>query len=304
MRIVITGACGFIGKNLVKSLNEIGFTDIVIVDRLNSILRLDGLKYSEFFTPDLITFKEGDVLVHLGATTSTTSDDLWEMTNNNFTYSTKIMKDAFEKGCRVIYASTAGVYGNGTDFTDSDDYDHIRLMKPITPYAQSKQLLDMWNIYKGKKAAGLRFYNVWGNYEQHKGPMESLVSKKFHEIKAGIPQQLYFHSTQTLARDFIYAKDVVKIIKKFISSDVTGVFNVGTGIALSWHELLTNYFEVFGNPAIIDPVEFPKDRESNYQFYTKSDNTKLLSLDFMKDYQFYHVYDALKDYIHDRETKL
>lgn len=301
MSIVITGACGFIGKNLVKSLNEDGFTDIVIIDRINSIPRLESLKYAEFLTPDLFRIHKGDVLVHLGATTSTTSSDQWEMLTNNFVYSTNIIKQAYEHNCRVIYASTAGVYGNGTDFTDQDDYDHVRLMNPITEYAKSKQLLDMWNLHKGKKAVGLRFFNVWGNYEQHKGPMESLVSKKFNEIKAGIPQKLYFHPTQMLARDFIYAKDVVKIIKKFITSDVTGLYNVGTGIALSWHELLTNYFEVFGNHAIIDPIEFPKDREENYQFYTKADTTKLLQLDFMKDYEFYHVYDALKDFVHDRE---
>ncbi len=304
MRIVITGACGFIGKNLVKSLNYQGIYNIAIVDRVNSIERLSGLNYTEFFTPDLITFKKDDVLVHLGATTSTTSNDLLEMLSNNFNYSVKIMNEAMLNGCRIIYASTAGVYGNETNFTDSDDYEQVQSLKPITPYAQSKLFLDMWNIRNGKNAVGLRFFNVWGNYEQHKGAMESLVSKKFHEIKAGLPQKLYFHETKTLARDFIYVKDVVKIIKKFIFSDVNGIFNVGTGISLSWHELLTNYFEVFGNPAIIDPIEFPKERENNYQFYTKSDNAKLLSLDFMKDYQFYHIHDALKDYVYDRENKL
>lgn len=301
MRIVITGAGGFIGQNLLKYLNDVHFQKIVAVDTVDAIPRLSHLTYDEFFTPNLITFSEGDVLVHLGACTDTMEIDEDFIKKNNLDYSTNIIKDALSKGCRVIYASSAGVYGNETNFIDSDNYDNIEKLNPTTPYARSKQFLDMWNIKNGNKCVGLRFFNVWGDREQHKGRMESIISKKYHEIKVGIPQQLYFHPNRTFSRDFIYVKDVVKIIMGFIHSDATGIYNVGTGISLPWHELISNYFEVFGNAAIIEPIEFPKDRESNYQFYTKSDNTKLLSLDFMKEYEFYHIQDALKDFIHERQ---
>lgn len=304
MRIVITGAAGFIGQNLLKYLNDSHFKKIVAVDTVEAIPRLSHLDYEEFSTPDLITFKEEDILVHLGACTSTLETDKDFIKKNNIDYSIKIMKDALLKGCKVIYASSAGVYGNETNFTDSEIYEDIENLKPTTLYAQSKQLLDMWNVKNGNKCVGLRFFNVWGDREQHKGRMESIVSKKYYEIKDRITQKLYFHPDKIFSRDFIYVKDVIKIIMGFIHSKVTGIYNVGTGISLPWHELITNYFEVLGNPAIIEPVEFPKERESNYQFYTKSDNTKLLSLDFMKDYQFYHIQDALKDYIHERESRL
>lgn len=301
MRIVVTGAFGFIGQNLLKYLNSINFKRVVAVDTIEAINRAKDLVYEEFFTPNLITFFEGDCLIHLGACTDTMETDENFIKKNNIDYSIKIIKEALSKGCRVVYASSAGVYGNETNFIDSDNYADIKSLNPTTPYAMSKQSLDMWNIKNGNKCVGLRFFNVFGDREQHKGRMESIVSKKYDEIKAGIYQQLYFHPNKTFSRDFIYVKDVVKIIIGFIHSDVTGIYNVGTGVSLPWHELITNYFEVFGNPAIIEPIEFPKDRESNYQFYTKSDNTKLLSLDFMKDYKFYHIQDALKDFIHERQ---
>lgn len=304
MRIVITGAAGFIGQNLIKYLNEEGFHRIVVVDTVESIPRLNGLIYEEFFTPDLITFQEGDVLVHLGAHTDTMETDETVIMHNNFFYSTDLIRKAWEKGCRVIYASSAGVYGNSDCFNDDEDLCAIEDLKPTTPYAKSKKSLDWWNVATGTRCVGLRFFNVWGDREQHKGRMESIVSKQYHEIKEGLPQRLYFHPDKTFSRDFIYVKDVVKIIIGFIHSNVVGIYNVGTGISLPWHELITNYFEVFGNPAIIEPVEFPKDRENNYQFYTKSDNTKLLNLDFMKDYEFYHIQDALKDFIYERENNV
>ena len=303
MRVVVTGAAGFIGQNLIKYMNRMGFDRIVAVDEIDSIPRLAGLFYEEFYTPDIVIFKEGDVLVHLGACTDTMNTDADFMRANNFVYSTKLIKKAWEMNCRVIYASSAGVYGNKEEFTDSNDYDHIRLLEPSTIYGKSKQLLDMWNIHNGNKCIGLRFFNVWGDREQHKGRMESIISKKYYEIKEGLSQQLYYHPAKTLSRDFIYVKDVVKIIENFIYSGAAGIYNVGTGISLPWNELITNYFEVFGNVAIIEPVEFPKDRAANYQFFTKSDNTKLLTVEFMKDYQFYHIQDALKDFIHERESK-
>jgi ADP-L-glycero-D-manno-heptose 6-epimerase len=303
MRIVITGAAGFIGQNLIKHLNSIGFTRIVAVDTVQSIPRLTGLVYEEFFTPDIVDFQKEDVLVHLGANTDTMETDVEAIIQNNYRYSMQLIIKALGKGCRVIYASSAGVYGNDTDFTDSEDFDTICKLNPTTTYARSKQHLDIWNLAIGTKCASLRFFNVFGDREQHKGRMESIVSKKYYEIKEGLPQQLYFHPAKTFSRDFIYVKDVVKIIIGFIHSDAVGIYNVGTGISLTWHELMTNYFEVFGKPAIIEPVEFPKERESNYQFYTKSDNTKLLSLDFMKNYEFYHNHAALKDFIHERQIR-
>lgn len=306
MRIVITGGCGFIGMNLIKYLNDKLFFNILISDYSEFHSRLDEFRYADVTTPDKLReeLREGDVLVHLGAITSTTETNSELLMNNNFNYSVGLINMALLKKVRVIYASSAGVYGNGDTFKDTETIKEMKSLRPTTWYAESKLYLDKFNVGTGKRSLGLRFFNVWGDREQHKGNMESIISKKYYEIEAGIPQQLYFHPTKTLSRDFIYVKDVVNIIGKFIENDITGIYNVGTGISMTWNELITNYFEVVGNEAIIEPVEFPKDRESNYQFFTKADITKLLALDCMKDYQFYHIQDALKDFINDREIKL
>jgi ADP-L-glycero-D-manno-heptose 6-epimerase len=308
MRIVITGGCGFIGMNLLKHLNNKMFFNIIVSDYVEFHSRLDGFRYAKITTPnklkdEILELEKGDILIHLGANTSTVETEHGQIMNNNFNYSAGLFCRALSKGIRIIYASSAGVYGNGNSFKDTENIKEMKSLNPATWYARSKLYLDKWNIATGTRCLGLRFFNVWGDYEQHKGNMESIISKKYYEIKAGIPQKVYFHPTKTLSRDFIYVKDVVNIIAKFIYNDITGIYNVGTGVSLPWNELLTNYFEVVGNEAIIEPTEFPKDRESNYQFYTKADTTKLLSLDCMKDYQFYHIQDALKDFTHDRESR-
>jgi ADP-L-glycero-D-manno-heptose 6-epimerase len=305
MKYVITGAAGFIGSNLIKYFNELGIFNIVAIDTIDAWPRILDLNYDCFLSPDRFLISEGDVLIHLGACTDTQETNVEYIMNNNFTYSTNIIEQALAKNCRVIYASSAGVYGNGSNFADSEYFDDVAWLSPTTPYARSKQHLDLWNIATGivaggMKCTGLRFFNVWGDREQHKGRMESLVSSKYNEIIEGKPQRLFSHPTKKLSRDFIYVKDVVKIIHRFASSQKTGIFNVGTGISTTWHELVNNYFDAVGKSAIIEEVEFPKEREDNYQFFTQSDNTKLLGLEFMKNYRFYSLPEAFKDFIHER----
>jgi ADP-L-glycero-D-manno-heptose 6-epimerase len=306
-RYLITGACGFIGSTLIQHLNGRGITDIVAIDKLVNA-NLCGLQitmflhYSQPLTPAIM--KGGDVLIHLGACTDTQETDAKFVMEHNFSYSTQLITAAIERGCRVIYASSAGVYGNEDYFSDSEDLADFKHLKPATIYAESKKRLDAWKLTQRMPCAALRFFNVWGERERLKGRMESIVSKRYADISAGMTIPLYRHPLRPLSRDFIYVKDVVKVIERMAAHQVDGIFNVGTGSSITWDTLITTYATVLGVVPAIRFIDMPTERGDNYQYYSKSDSRKLLGLTCMQGFSFMPLDGALSDFVQERKRRL
>lgn len=307
MKYIITGGAGFIGSTLIKYLNDRDISNIVIVDLKDTyttkIENILDLKYKDYIFPETVEmslFEPGDVLIHLGACTDTQETNKRFMLRNNLDFSKKIMLMASKAGCRIIYASSAGVYGNENYFSDSENIEDFKFLKPTTIYAESKKRLDQWKIQNKINAAGLRFFNVWGNRERYKGRMESIISKKYEDILNGNKIQLFTSKKYPMSRDFIYVNDIIRVIEIFIKNNENGIFNLGTGESITWKFLMEEYARHLEKDCIIDEIELPTERFNNYQFYSKSDNTKLLNLKSMRNFKFTPIETALKDFIDER----
>lgn len=308
--IIVTGGAGFIGSALVKSLNESGREDILIVDNLGKSEKwknLVNLKFNDYIHKkrlfrELKYLPEVDTIYHLGACSSTTEDDGDYLYQNNFRYSRRLAEFALNNGIRFIYASSAATYGAGEQgYSDSDLLTHK--LKPLNRYGYSKLLMDKWILRHGLEAGvcGLRFFNVFGPNEYHKGSMKSMVYKGFEQIEATGSVKLFKSNHPNFAdgeqqRDFIYVKDVVKVIKWLGSRpEVNGIFNVGTGIAHSWKDLMQAAFAATGQPENIEFIEMPEKLKGAYQNYTCAIMDKLRNAGYTDD--FMRLQDSVADYI-------
>ena len=266
--IMVTGGAGFIGSNYIKYLNSIGITDILVVDsKLDNYKNLEGLKYTSYLdkndineTTDLSGLK---AIIHLGATSDTmASSELCY--DNNYKYTLQLFFNAIRHHVPFIYASSASVYGNnGT---------------PLNYYAVSKLMAD---ITINNRAVGLRFFNVYGPNESHKGEMRSFITK----ICDG--NMKLFRGTEQSARDYIYIKDVVKIIDYFRIHYKPGIYDVGTGTNITYNEIFKEIGKV---PNMID---MPKELEGKLQVGTKADLGPLRTAGYVD--KFYSLKEALKE---------
>ena len=266
--IMVTGGAGFIGSNYIKYLNSIGITDIIVVDsKLDNYKNLEGLKYIRYLDKndiyDITQFIGVDAIIHLGATSDTTaSSELCY--DNNYKYTLQLFFAAMKYYIPFIYASSASVYGNtGT---------------PLNYYAASKFLTD--NTI-ANRAVGLRFFNVYGPNEEHKGEMRSFITK----VLDGDTR--LFKGTEESARDYIYVKDVVKIIDYFRIHYKPGIYDVGTGTNITYNEL---FKEIGYVPTMID---MPKNLEGKLQVGTKADLITLRAAGYTD--KFYSLQDALQE---------
>lgn len=312
--IVVTGAAGFIGSCIVAKLNELGRRDIILVDHFDGDAdpkhaNLNGRKYHAYFDKALFLdeiqsgrFKEKvTCILHMGACSSTTLQDEQYFRENNLQYSCHMVEWAIKIKARFIYASSAATYGEAAN-NYRDDEATIRACKPLNLYGESKQKFDEWILDHGlqTKVVGLKFFNVFGPNEYHKGDMRSVVAKSYDRVAKEGKIALFKSYNDEYAdgeqqRDFIYVKDVVDIVLFFIENEyVNGIFNVGTGLARTWNDLAKALFAAVGKNPDIEYIPMPEVLRGKYQYFTQADINKLRSAGY--DKPFTDLESAVKDY--------
>jgi ADP-L-glycero-D-manno-heptose 6-epimerase len=294
--LLVTGGAGFIGSNVVASLNEAGRTDIVVNDFLGSDGRWHNLgkrQLADFVPPpELPQWLDGrklDAVVHLGAISSTTATDGDALIETNFRLSLRLLEWCASTRTPFIYASSAATYGDGSDgFADDYSPAALKRLKPMNLYGWSKHLFDQAVIEraarKGKlppQWAGLKFFNVFGPNEYHKGEMMSLVAKRFDEARSGKPVRLFKSHRAGVVdgeqkRDFIYVDDAVAVVRWLLDTPtVSGIFNVGTGEARSFRDLITAMFAALGREPAIEYIDMPLSIRDSYQYFTQAKTENL-----------------------------
>jgi ADP-L-glycero-D-manno-heptose 6-epimerase len=312
--IIVTGGAGFIGSCIVAKLNELGRKDILVVDRWDE----DGLKKKNLAAHSYLAFHDHDeflkliledkvkedvsCLIHMGACSSTTGQDRAHYMQINYEYSCRLANWAIKKGVRFIYASSAATYGNG-ESGYSDSRDSVRRCKPLNYYGESKQLFDEWvldnDLYD--KVVGLKFFNVFGPNEYHKGDMMSVIAKTYGQVVKEGKIALFKSYRASYAdgeqqRDFIYVKDAVDVVIYFMDHPkVNGIFNLGTGRARTWNDLARALFSAVGKPVVIDYIDMPESLRPRYQYFTQADMTRLRKTGYQKP--FTSLEDAVRDYV-------
>lgn len=286
--LLVTGAAGFIGSNVLGVLNARGIDNVIVVDDLSDgrkCLNLADKKFADYRdyrelrdkTSALRKLPNLTGIIHLGAISTTMLWNGQEMMEANYRFSKRMLALANHRNCPLIYASSASVYGDGT----RGFREHPENERPKSPYAFSKWAFDQYvrrqlaNRHLEIQVAGMRYFNVYGPGEDHKDDMTSFVYKCFDAIKAGQPIEL-FEGSQDILRDFIYVKDAAEITVNFLEWRGTGIYNVGTGTATSFldvAELAAN-----GDPSVeIRMITFPETLRKGYQAYTCADTSRLLA---------------------------
>ena len=308
--LVVTGGTGFIGSALVWALNERGRDDILIVDDLGKAGKwknLRGRRFLDIISPDslVVTLELGtpiEAILHMGAITDTSEPDADALYQRNTVATRHLAQWALASGTRLVYASSASVYGDGAlGFSDDDSLTPDLL--PLNPYAFSKWLFDGEAIRERwtDKIAGLRFFNVFGPNEYHKGRMASVVWHATRQIQETGHIELFQSHKDGYAdgeqrRDFIYVKDVCDIVLWFLDHpEVGGIYNVGTGRARSFNDLAAAIFAALGHSPDIAYVPTPENIRHSYQYFTEADLTKLRAVGF--DRPLSSLEDAVQDYV-------
>ncbi len=318
--ILITGAAGFIGSALVAELNKLGRKDLVLVDRLDKTskwMNLRALHYSEYIDADeLMTVKRTildrvDFIFHLGACSSTTELDMNFLMKNNVQYSQDLFLHATEKSIPIVYASSAATYGAGEHGYD-DSHELVDHLRPLNPYGYSKQYFDQWVLSRDRKPThwfGVKFFNVFGPHEYHKEEMRSLVHKAFQQIQQNGSVKLFkshrpdYQDGQQL-RDFVYIKDVVRALIEMMNpsaKNFSGLINLGTGKARSFHDLVQATFMAMARSPRIDFIDMPMEIRDQYQYYTQAKMDKFHQ--FLPTFQFASLEQSVNDYINQHLMK-
>ncbi|HWM49459.1 MAG TPA: ADP-glyceromanno-heptose 6-epimerase [Xanthobacteraceae bacterium] len=289
--LLVTGGAGFIGSNVVASLNDAGRTDVVVNDVLGKDGKWRNLQKRELadFVPpsDLMRWLHGrklEAVIHMGAISATTAQDGDAVIETNFRFSLALLDWCTETRTPFIYASSAATYGDGqAGFIDDWRPAALRRLRPMNLYGWSKQLFDLAVVDRASKGhklppqwAGLKFFNVFGPNEYHKGEMMSLVAKCFDEAKAGKPVRLFKSHRPGIEdgdqrRDFIYVDDVVAVVNWLLATpSISGIFNVGTGAARSFRDLISSMFAALGRSPNIEYVAMPEAIRDSYQYFTEA----------------------------------
>lgn len=315
--IVVTGAAGFIGRNTVAELNRRGFDNLLLVDALGTDEKwrnLRGLRYEDILSPETFLTKvcddalpELDAIIHLGACSATTERNADFLLDNNYRYTRSLCKWCLRHDARFVYASSAATYGDGAHgYTDADAV--TPTLRPLNMYGYSKHMFDLWalrhNLFdppSGQGIVGLKYFNVFGPYEDHKEDMRSVVSKSFRQIQkdgkvALFKSYLPDYADGEQKRDFIYVKDAVDVTLHFTEDRRNaGLFNCGTGIARTWKDLANAVFSAMQVTPHIDFIDMPETLKGKYQYFTEADATKLRAHGYKKP--FTTLEDGVTDYI-------
>ncbi|RME69919.1 MAG: ADP-glyceromanno-heptose 6-epimerase [Verrucomicrobia bacterium] len=300
--IVVTGAAGLIGSALIAGLNLQGRTDILAVDRIDHPRKQRNLAPLRFAARlDIDEFRRRlnsgglddagiRAILHMGACSDTSEQDWDYLADNNVACSQEIIRWSIDHGARCIYASSAATYGDGSlGFDDSADlFDRLR---PLNPYGRSKLVVDIWARDHGllDRVAGLRYFNVFGPNEWHKGGMRSVINKKYPEmIQTGRLTLFRSHHPDyadgAQERDFIYVKDAVAATLWLLEHpEANGVFNIGTGKARTWNDVAHAMFAAAGLPARIDYIDMPENLRAQYQYHTCARMQRLRSAGYQAE---------------------
>lgn len=310
--IIVTGAAGFIGSNMVSRLIYEGYRDIMLIDDFSNEskypnfqdkaynLNIDREGFIEWLDKNN---KNVQLIIHLGARTDTTEFDKAVFDKLNLNYSKAIWHKCVEYGLPLIYASSAATYGMG-EHGYVDNHEVVSKLKPLNPYGDSKNEFDKWALAQEKKPffwAGLKFFNVFGPNEYHKGRMASVVYHAFHQIrKTGAMKLFKSHNPDykdgEQIRDFIYVKDVVDVILFLMQERKhSGIYNLGTGKARTFLDLVRATFSAMDLDANISFVPTPEDIRDKYQYFTEADMTKLRSIGYTKN--FHTLEEGVEDYV-------
>jgi ADP-L-glycero-D-manno-heptose 6-epimerase len=309
--IIVTGGAGFIGSCIVRELNNMGYEDIIIVDNIQKTEKWKNMRnkrYIEYISRndflDRLPEFAGKVshVIHMGACSATTELDFDFLYKNNFEYTKTLWKFCTENQCSFIYASSAATYGAG-EFGFDDKMD-IKKLLPLNGYGYSKQLFDLWvekQSLAPRQHVGFKFFNVYGPNEYYKGSMASVIFHSFNKIletgQMGIFKSYkegYEDGKQL--RDFVYVKDLCKVVHFMIDHpEVSGLFNLGTGTARSFYDLVAATFDAMGVKRNITFVEMPESLRPKYQYFTQAKMDKLREAGYKED--FYSLEEGAKDYV-------
>lgn len=311
-KIIVTGGAGFIGSNVIAALNERGEEDILVVDDLGRDEKwknLVGLKYEDYLDKDHFrnailhdTLEKVRCIFHLGACSATTEQDASFLADNNYRYTRDLCEWSLRNDARFVYASSAATYGDGS-LGYSDEDDATLALKPLNMYGYSKHMFDLWALKNELfgRIVGLKYFNVYGPREDHKGDMRSVVHKAYGQIVKTGQVELFKsyrpdYKDGEQVRDFIYVKDAVAATIHFMDHPrAAGLFNVGTGKARSWLDLTNAVFAAMGRPPKIQFIDMPEILRAKYQYHTQADVTKLRQAGFGA--AFTSLEDGVKDYV-------
>lgn len=310
--VAVTGAAGFIGRNVVAELNRRGVEDIIAVDELGTDERwknLRGLRFADYLQSG--EFREAfnggvcpdiSAVYHLGACSSTTERDADYLVDNNFRYTQELCRFCLEKGARLVYASSAATYGDGGKGY-ADDEARLEELEPLNMYGMSKQLFDLWAKREGLlgQIVGLKFFNVYGPFEDHKGDMRSVIHKAYGQILETGKVRLFKsyrpeYGDGEQVRDFVYVKDAVDMMLWFGEHrERGGIFNCGTGKARSWNDLAKAVFVAMGREPNIEYIEMPETLRGKYQYFTEAEMGKARAAGY--GHEFASLEAGVKDYV-------
>ena len=311
-KIIVTGGAGFIGRNIIAGLNARGESRIIVVDQLGTSEKwsnLVGLRYEDYIEKDeflgLIQADRMDGvsgIVHMGACSATTERDASYLVRNNYRYTRDLCEWALTHAVRFVYASSAATYGDGRlGYSDADEV--TPTLVPLNMYGYSKQMFDLWALHKGVLGmiAGLKYFNVYGPHEDHKGDMRSVVHKAFGQVMETGRVRLFASYKDEYAdgeqvRDFVYVKDAVDLTLHLLEHpEMSGLFNCGTGQARSWNDLANAVFAAMGREPQIEYIEMPEALRGKYQYYTQAEMGKVHASGY--DRPFTSLEDGVRDYV-------
>ena len=318
--IFVTGGAGFIGSNIVAKLAEDRALDVVVCDRLHEAdlgkwRNIAKHPIGDFVAPEDMfewlekRWRDVEVVIHMGAVSSTTEPDADKVIHTNFGLSRDLFRWCADRQRRLIYASSAATYGDGAQgFSDPDDLDWLIGLRPMNPYGWSKALFDIFAVrqaardYAPPQWAGLKFFNVYGPNEGHKGAMKSVAAQIWPKAAKGETVSLFKSHRADYAdggqlRDFVYVRDIADMVAWLVAHEtVNGVYNAGSGVARSFNDMAGAVFKAAGQTPRIDYIDTPAVIRDRYQYFTEADMTRLKAAGYTAELT--SLEDGVADYVH------
>jgi ADP-L-glycero-D-manno-heptose 6-epimerase len=304
--VLVTGGAGFIGSNIAARLAEDRGLDVAVCDRLRDAplgkwRNLAKHPIADFVAPEVMFqwleahAADLEAVIHMAAVSSTTEQDVDKIVHSNFTLSRDLFCWCAERGRRLIYASSAATYGAGEQgFSDDNDYEALARLRPLNAYGWSKALFDLFAAREAARRnappqwVGLKFFNVYGPNEDHKGPMKSVAAQMWPRVRAGERVRLFRSHREGVAdggqmRDFIYVRDAAEVAEWLLANpQVNGVYNLGSGRARSFADLAAAVFSAAARAPAIDYIAMPHDIRDKYQYFTEADMSRLQAAGYSK----------------------